>query len=167
MRKKRVNTFQTLHPTPQMLTRSKMVNLKNSKFRSNFQITKNRSNNRHFSIQLRGFLHRLVTKRVPRSSNRRHLARAFKIINFLRPSRTLNKSLLNFILASQKVFNLTKISPKLLTKKIQRRRPRKVISLKSNKKSRRTSTNLRRPLQIAQQNCQRTRENVCNNLRKV
>lgn len=64
MRKKRVNIFQTLHPTLPMLTPLRMANQKNSRSKSNSRI-KNPSS-KPFSIQLREFHHRLATKRVPR-----------------------------------------------------------------------------------------------------
>ena len=76
MRKKRVNIFQTLHPTLPMLTPLKMANPKNSRSKSSSQI-KNPSS-RPFSIQLREFLHRLATKRVPRSKKLHPVSRALR-----------------------------------------------------------------------------------------
>ena len=77
MRKKRVNIFQTLHPTLPMLTPLRMANQKNSRSKSNSQI-KNPSS-KPFSIQLREFHHRLATKRVPRRK-KRHPDRALRIM---------------------------------------------------------------------------------------
>ena len=78
MRKKRVNTFQTLHPTLPMLTPLRMANQKNSKSKSNSQIKIPSS--RSFLIQLREFRHRVATKRVLKSRKKLHPDRALRIM---------------------------------------------------------------------------------------
>lgn len=76
MRKKRVNIFQTLHPTLPMLTPLRTANPKNFRSKSSSLITNPSS--RTFSIQLRGFHHPPATKRVPRSK-KLHPDRALRL----------------------------------------------------------------------------------------